>query len=310
MLGALVGDAAGATLEFVGRPIDDEMARTAMRMPGRGRLRVGPGQITDDGELTLALWSALRDGRPADITKDIVDAYVEWFNSCPFDIGYTCCNAFETFSEMPLDDAIRAISELNATSEANGALMRASAIPAWAVMLPGGDERAVHAASVAKLDATLSHPSEVCQLCNSIYVYAVTHLMMGKSPAEVLAHTDEFVKGLAASAAASKVSAWYFEESRDIGHLDSTKLIGHVRYGFVFAFYFLRNPDISFEDAIRMTLMKGGDTDTNAAIVGGMVGSYQTIPEYMLEPVMKFDVAASGFGHERPLRFCARSLRG
>jgi hypothetical protein len=46
LLGALVGDAAGATLEFLGaRPITEEMVAHAMKMPGGGRGHVGPGSL-------------------------------------------------------------------------------------------------------------------------------------------------------------------------------------------------------------------------------------------------------------------------
>jgi phosphoglycerate kinase len=55
MLGALVGEAAGATLEFCGCKITEEMALNAMKMPGGGRIRVGPGQITDDGRIVASL---------------------------------------------------------------------------------------------------------------------------------------------------------------------------------------------------------------------------------------------------------------
>jgi ADP-ribosylglycohydrolase len=40
--------------------------------------------------------------------------------------------------------------------------------------------------------------------------------------------------------------------------------------------------DKFFERCLYETNMLGGDTDTNAAIVGGIVGAYQKIPEYML----------------------------
>ncbi|MBN9165939.1 MAG: ADP-ribosylglycohydrolase family protein, partial [Myxococcales bacterium] len=52
VLGALVGDAAGAVLEFFGRPIETADVAHAMTMPGGGTWAVAPGQITDDGELT------------------------------------------------------------------------------------------------------------------------------------------------------------------------------------------------------------------------------------------------------------------
>jgi ADP-ribosyl-[dinitrogen reductase] hydrolase len=41
---------------------------------------------------------------------------------------------------------------------------------------------------------------------------------------------------------------------------------------FMWAFYYL-NREISYEDALRDILLRGGDTDTNAAIVGGLLGA-------------------------------------
>jgi hypothetical protein len=66
-------------------------------------------------------------------------------------------------------------------------------------------------------------------------------------------------------------------------------LIGHVRHAFVAALWFLRRPEIVYEEAIHRTLMRGGDTDTNAAIVGGLVACYQDVPEAMKGMVMEFD---------------------
>jgi len=39
-----------------------------------------------------------------------------------------------------------------------------------------------------------------------------------------------------------------------------------------YAFFYLKN-DYTFESAIQSILLKGGDTDTNAAIVGGLIGA-------------------------------------
>ncbi len=49
---------------------------------------------------------------------------------------------------------------------------------------------------------------------------------------------------------------------------------GFVKYGFVHAFRHLKNKS-SYLDALFETLSGGGDTDTNACIVGGLVGAYQ-----------------------------------
>ena len=54
-------------------------------MPGGGSLNVAPGQITDDGELTLALISAVEGKNPTDnyLIQDVSKAYVHWLKN-PF----------------------------------------------------------------------------------------------------------------------------------------------------------------------------------------------------------------------------------
>ena len=51
LLGAFIGDASGATLEFLDRKPSAEDVERALSMVGGGCWRVAPGQITDDGEL-------------------------------------------------------------------------------------------------------------------------------------------------------------------------------------------------------------------------------------------------------------------
>ncbi len=311
MLGALVGDAAGATLEFCDGTITEEMALEAMTMPGGGAMRVGPGQITDDGELTLALWTSLNSFDTSDVIPilTIMKGYAKWYESCPFDIGQTCSLAFETYSDFfenqipTLNNCKMIIHNLNAMSEANGALMRASAIATWVLQNP--TITIDMAVECAKEDARLSHPSMVCQEVNAIYVFAVVHLLKGKTPEQVLTLLNTFVKEQVTS---PKVRQWYFVESLDISDMVAKPQIGHVRWGFVMAMYFLRNSDIDFEEAIKQTLMKGGDTDTNAAIVGGLVGAYHKIPDYMLKPVLAFDCTVSGKYPKRPAEYSVKNV--
>jgi ADP-ribosylglycohydrolase len=49
--GGFIGDSCGSFHEFSSTNIQD--MTECMEMPGGGCFRVGPGQITDDGELTL-----------------------------------------------------------------------------------------------------------------------------------------------------------------------------------------------------------------------------------------------------------------
>jgi ADP-ribosyl-[dinitrogen reductase] hydrolase len=315
MLGALVGDAAGATLEFCGCKVTEEMALNAMTMPGGGRIRVGPGQITDDGELTLTLWRSLNSFETSHIVPilTLMTGYKDWYESCPFDMGRTCSLAFETFYDFfkgqhihTLQDCKDTIKKVNDGSEANGALMRATAIATWIANKPGADIKM--GVECAKEDARLSHPNIVCQEVNAIYVFAIINLLQGRTPNETLQLLDTFIDMEITS---EKVKYWYFQESLDVSNMDATRQIGHVRWGFVMALYFLRNPDIGFEEAIKITLMKGGDTDTNAAIVGGMVGAYHNIPDYMLNPVLEFDCTIEGRRHHmRPAEYSVKKVIG
>lgn len=297
--GALVGDACGATLEFYDDDITEEIARRAMTMPGGGSLRVGPGQITDDGELTLALWSVLKErdtiyGFPLEA---MAKAYAAWYASFPFDIGRTCSLAFDLLHEWVEDDTkeltyvLRSIHEMSRLSEANGALMRVTPIATWWVSHPlrmyGGvcvEQTAQFAAASAEEDARLSHPGRATRDANAVYTYAMTLLLLGCSPVETVDRVEVMVRKRCA-----EVQRWVEESKREWGVSDARVLIGHVRHAFVAALWFLRHPEIGYEEAIHRILMRGGDTDTNAAIVGGLVACYQDVPEAMKVAVATFD---------------------
>ena len=48
--------------------------------------------------------------------------------------------------------------------------------------------------------------------------------------------------------------------------------MGFLKIAFQWAFHYLYN-EIPYRDAIWDILNRGGDTDTNAAIVGGLIGA-------------------------------------
>ena len=57
--------------------------------------------------------------------------------------------------------------------------------------------------------------------------------------------------------------------------------------------------------------MKGGDTDTNAAIVGALIGALhgaKNIPIYMKSPVLNFDVTEPESGYKRPAMYNASNV--
>lgn len=306
-LGLLCGDAAGAPLEFYRGKITDDVVCASMRMSGGGQLCVGKGQVTDDSELAMSLAYALHNKKPQDgfPLETVASYYSKWYLSQPFDIGSTCARAFSVKPDINgfIADRMLHVATNSYASEANGALMRVTPIALWT-----WNEPMMTIVHCAKMDAMLSHPSIVCQECNAVLCLAIAYLV--KHPhdnAGTIAFLEDYMKYHCLS---DKVKEW-FNCSISIENLICTRNIGHVRWAFILAMYFLRN-NTSFEEAIKITLLKGGDTDTNAAIVGAMIGALHgvnNIPNYMKSAVLSFNVEEPSSGYKRPQMYSASKVK-
>jgi ADP-ribosylglycohydrolase len=265
LLGAFVGDAAGATLEFLGRKPNAKDVEKALSMVGGGCWGVAPGQITDDGELALCLARSLAGAQSLDRDK-IARAYVDWFNSQPFDCGTTTANAFGRSGSRGIvtaDLLAENARQRSMASKSNGALMRSVGLGIWSWRLSAED-----AANAARGDARLSHPNPSCQHANAAYVVAVRHLALnsgdsgGALRAASVALADE---------SAHEVRSWLCDAESGSGppyHQNA----GFVRIAFTHAFRHLML-ETPFVEALHETLAGGGDTDTNGCIVGGLLGA-------------------------------------
>jgi ADP-ribosylglycohydrolase len=115
----------GTVLEFSQTVINKESVQRAMGLPGGGPHGVAPGQITDDGELTLSLMNGLIMGKGKLNLKQIVVQYGLWIQSKPFDIGATIRNAFFK-CEIQKPNPERVARAASKTSQSNGSLMKIS----------------------------------------------------------------------------------------------------------------------------------------------------------------------------------------
>eukprot|EP00755_Sulcionema_specki_P001883 Sspe_Gene.117674::Locus_109269_Transcript_1_1_Confidence_1.000_Length_427::g.117674::m.117674 len=93
VLGACVGDSVGSYLEF-SRNVTPEKVDKAMGMPGGGHHGISPGQVTDDGEMTVSLATGLVKSLEGKVTIEAIEhavgrEYARWLASPPFDIGRT-----------------------------------------------------------------------------------------------------------------------------------------------------------------------------------------------------------------------------
>ncbi len=303
VLGALVGDAAGAVLEFLDRPVTGADVDHAMTMPGGGTWNVAPGQVTDDGELTMCLLRALAGGgaRPRDAAAP---RYAAWVASRPFDIGATTSASLgclrrpewsKRAEEIGVADAItEAARQRCMESKANGSLMRISPLAVWGAAR-SRDELLVAAAE----DASLSHPNPSCVDAARAYVLALSTLV--RTGGDVAAALEE-VHAWASRAACEEVRGW-LEDAASGVEVPFTPLDGFVRIGFTHAFRHLHR-GTTYEAGLREVLAGGGDTDTNACIVGGMLGARwgaAAIPSEMRAAVLACDTSRGA--HPRPVDF-------
>ena len=299
LFGACIGDAAGAVLEMRGLPSAADVA-WALQMPGGGVWQVAPGQITDDGELTLCLAQALAQSADFQL-ETIAQNYAAWIESNPFDIGITtsrslgCISAANwqtTYNTTSYAVAMtQAAAAFTSASKANGSLMLATQLGIW-----GYQFYDAQLAQYARADSQLSHANPTCGDAVACYVIAIASLL--RHPGD---RTTAFqrVQAWAELDANDEVRDWLDAAARHVNEPYYPQS-GFVKIAFIHAFRHLHS-GTDYVAALRETLAGGGDTDTNACIVGGLIGAAcgaAAIPTDLKQPVLTCNTSQSA--HPRP----------
>jgi len=254
ILGAFVGDALGAVVEFLKpMPLPKEFVDEALEMNGGGFMDLEPGQCTDDSELMICLITALKNN------EDPLPYYKAWLLTNPIDVGITCKYAFHNESGTGNN-----LPELNKESQSNGALMRILPIAIWFY-----DKDDNYIAERAREDALLSHPHAICQECNAAYCVTIASLLRGNNVHEAILAAKNILQNISTNE--SNIVLDWIDEGIDILPVPRDK-IGWVKWAFRLAFGLLIK-ETPFREAMVYVLSCGGDTDTNACIVGGMLGA-------------------------------------
>jgi ADP-ribosylglycohydrolase/fructose-1,6-bisphosphatase/inositol monophosphatase family enzyme len=241
LLGQVIGDSLGSRVEF------KSAAEIAKRFPdGVRELADGgvfhtiAGQPTDDSEMALTLARALvRDGRHD--ADRVLDAYREWLQTRPIDIGET--------TERGL------LGMHTNESQSNGSLMRVAPIGIWAAGDPA------RAAATARVDSALTHPNPVCLEACAAFCAAIAAGIAGASRAEMAKTALAHCAGPAREAIERNALPADFQDRQ-----------GWVITALQNAFFRLGATD-DVEEALISTVGCGGDTDTNAAIAGALLGA-------------------------------------
>jgi ADP-ribosylglycohydrolase len=283
LLGQFVGDALGTTVEFSSAEKVRQRYPDGLReVIGGGPFHVEPGQVTDDGELALALARCLvAHGSDLDARAR---AYAAWYASGPFDVGTATGAAFGHWANVTASAMLTRADEKNgaAQKQANGALMRISPLAIHGAFLAPATlvER-------AREDARLSHPSPVCQAANAAFVRAIQVGLHGGTRVE-------------ACQAAREAAADCADVAQALGDIADQPGCEGTGQGWVLvalrnAFHVLVHED-SFEEALVRTVMAGGDADTNACIAGALLGAFHGLAGIPPRWVVKVLACRTGRG--------------
>lgn len=247
VMGLVVGDALGVPVEFKARDtfhVDD--------MIGYGTYNQPPGTWSDDSSLTLAtMESIIRKGGidPADMMNNFS---VEWYYKGEFtpygkvfDIGGTTEAAIRRFNSgiEPLKCGLN-----HCKHNGNGSLMRILPL----ALMPSGMTDINNVSS-------LTHAHEISRRACRLYVGTAEQLLKGASLWEVIGCSGIWVKDFDRIPKIYKLNR---DEIRSTGYVVDT----------LEAALWCVYHTSSYRDCVLTAVNLGGDTDTIAAVAGGLAG--------------------------------------
>ncbi len=284
LLGQFAGDSLGSLVEFQNpeeiRRAYPEGVRKLADCPSWGTIA---GQPTDDSEMALMLARMLLEHGTYD-SEAAFRAYLFWFESGPFDCGRTIADALN--------------GRPNPDSQANGAMMRIAPLGIFGSSYPSG-----LVVEWAEQDAALTHPNPVCKKANALFAAAIARAVRtGEGP-------EELYQSIVKQAVKMVVPTALLEAVRGAADGPPENYIrsqGWVLTAFRNALWQLLHAP-TFEAAVVDTIMHGGDTDTNAAICGALLGAVygrEAVPAQWTETLLACKPAPGTPGVHRPRPEC------
>jgi len=299
IFGLCVADAVGVPVEFKSRELLERDPVVGMR--GYGTYNQPPGTWSDDSSMTLCLLDSLCGGLEL---NDIMSRFRSWLfdgkytpHGAVFDIGNVTRQAI-TRSR----DGIRPVDCGGKTEydNGNGSLMRILPAAFHLAHLYGRNTTLTRKMmeSVHQISA-LTHGHERSLMACGIYTSIAIELI-GRNDLPY-----------AISCGINKAAKYYKRSRRfscELPHFDrlmneglellpvsEIRSSGYVVDSLEAALWCLLHSS-SYEECVLKAVNLGGDTDTIAAVAGGLAGihyGYETIPELWLKKLVKRDVIAT-----------------
>ena len=249
--GSVLGDVLGHPYEFSSiKEYSDQIIQN-------GHMKLGT--VSDDTEMMLSLFrSIVNIDNKVSFSKDVtILNYTLWANSGPWDIGINTRNLFlnppEKYS-LHYNHAMKIIKDKPSStwSQSNGCLMRCTPL-----ILFSYDKY------MWREDCILSNPHHICIEASDLY-FQMLFMILGVIPFKQLS-----LEWSTTPVVQEAITQVLNDEKRDV-----SKMRGWVIHGLYFAFMMFYKNFETFSDGMRAVIGDNldSDTDTNAAIAGGILG--------------------------------------
>ncbi len=243
-LGFAIGDALGATVEFMTKREITARYGIHRNIIGGGWLRLAPGRVTDDTEMALMLGRSLVRQGGLDV-HDVCDEFAEWLKAGPTDVGNTCRRGIRRYItqgtiEGPFFEG----------DAGNGAAMRILPVALATVSHPDQAARW----SLAQGHITHHHP--LSDDASLTLVRMLHGLLSGGGKRTVREVADALI---------DRHRSFRFEpyQGQSSGYIiDTLQTVLHFYFG-----------TDSFADCVIQTVNQGGDADTTGALAATLAGA-------------------------------------
>jgi ADP-ribosyl-[dinitrogen reductase] hydrolase len=264
LVGQACGDALGAAYEF-GGPIPKDQP---IGMIGGGPFNFAPGEYTDDTQMAFPIAASAAAGDyllDDKVVQHVFGQWQEWARTAN-DVGtqtrQVLSRADET--EASARKVSRELHERSGRSGGNGALMRTS--PVALAFLEEDEDSADDLTLAARRYAELTHWEDHAGDACVLWTHAIRHAI-NDGELEVL----PFVELL------PQERREYWTDKITEAELNQPEYFHRTNGWVVSAFqgaWSALYHTYTFTDAIEAAVRGGGDTDTVAAIAGGLAGAY------------------------------------
>lgn len=269
LFGVAVGDALGVPVEFTRREVLDQNPVTDMR--GFGTYHLPPGTWSDDSSLTFSLAEALCSGFDID---QIGAIFVKWYykdywtaTGHVFDIGVGTRQALYRIKNGTKAELAGGTDE---DSNGNGSLMRI--LP---LLFYIQDKPVEKRFELTKQVSSVTHGHIRAVMACFYYLEFAKQLIDGKDKVDIYKDLQNYLPQFFSEIGIdqSEIAHFYRIFNQDISDLaeDEIQSGGYVVHTLEASMWSLLTSN-SYSEAVLKAVNLGRDTDTTAAVTGGLAG--------------------------------------